>query len=105
MTLQQLAGDFGGGAEFEPGGEVPGGDPTLAFRAVNLTPHESGALVRFNKDSWVARFRAGRAFAGSPMPWEPFSRMSDADLEALWVYFNSIEPVDNEVVSTYRTDA
>ena len=105
MTLEQLAGDFGGGAEFEPGSEVPGGDPTLAFRAVNLTPHESSTLARFNKKSWVARFRAGRAFAGSPMPWEAFSRISDADLEALWVYFNSIEPVDNAVVSTFRTDA
>jgi len=31
------------------------------------------------------------------MPWGAFSRMSDADLEALYIYLMSLDPVENEI--------
>jgi hypothetical protein len=31
------------------------------------------------------------------MDWGPFSRMTDTDLEALYVYLNGLEPVDKEI--------
>jgi mono/diheme cytochrome c family protein len=92
-TMSFTGPEFAGGAEFEPEA-VPGADATLRFRSPNLTPHPSGVLARLEtREAWIARFRAGRVHPGSPMPWGPFARMSDADLEALWVYFNTLEPV------------
>ena len=37
--------------------------------------------------------RRGKHLLISPMDWGPFSRMSDQDLEALYLYLNSLEPV------------
>jgi mono/diheme cytochrome c family protein len=102
-TMRFTGPEFAGGAEFEAE-NVPGADTTLRYRSPNLTPHPSGVLARFEtKDAWIARFRAGRVHVGSPMPWGPFSRMSDADLEALWTFFNTLEPVAGDAgVSVFR---
>jgi hypothetical protein len=35
--------------------------------------------------------------AFSPMDWGPFSRMSDEDITAIWMYLNSLEPVKHDV--------
>ena len=100
--------EFAGGAIFttEPGS--PGESEGLTFRTVNLTPDSAtGALVRFgSKENWIKRFRQGRVYKGSVMPWGPFSKMSDTDLEALWVFFNSLPPVRHEVSpSAFRDTA
>ena len=99
QTGEKIGPEFGGGAIFRPEPGFPGHGEGLAFRTVNLTPDSAtGALVKFgSKENWVQRFRQGRVYRGSPMPWGPFTRMSDADLEALWVYFNSLQPVRNDV--------
>jgi hypothetical protein len=31
------------------------------------------------------------------MDWGPFSRMSDEDITAIWMYLNSLEPVAKDV--------
>jgi hypothetical protein len=31
------------------------------------------------------------------MDWGPFSRMSDEDIAAIWMYLNSLKPVKNDV--------
>ena len=41
----------------------------------------------------MARFRQGRVIPGSPMPWQAFSRMADADLRAMYRYLESVPPV------------
>lgn len=99
-TLTFIGPEFAGGAEFEP---MPGMglDPDVWARSPNLTPHETGVLQKFGSvEAWKARFRQGRIYRESPMHWGPFSRMSDADLEALWVFFNGLEPIENEVGAT-----
>ena len=79
-------------------GERTMDDPDVLMRMPNLTPHETGVLDNFpDEDAWVARFRAGRQIPESFMHWGPFSRMSEEDLRALYRFFNSLEPVDNEV--------
>lgn len=45
----------------------------------------------------IARFRAGRVVPESIMPWGPFSRMSDQDLRAIYLYLNSLDPHVNPV--------
>jgi hypothetical protein len=30
------------------------------------------------------------------MDWGPFSRMSDEDLEAIWLYLHSLDPIEND---------
>jgi mono/diheme cytochrome c family protein len=96
-TMEFIGPDFAGGATFEP---MPGMgyDPDLLTRSPNLTPHATGILDNFaDVEAWKKRMRAGRAVESSPMHWGPYSRMSDEDLEALWLFFNSLEPIDNEV--------
>ncbi|MEE8396462.1 MAG: cytochrome C [bacterium] len=93
-SAKQVGPDFGGGSELEPM-PFPDVDQTIWFRTPNLTPHPTGYLKRVGTvENWVARMRAGRVYAGSPMPWGPFSRMKEADLIALWKYLNSVEPVE-----------
>jgi mono/diheme cytochrome c family protein len=106
-TGEKIGQDFAGGSLFVPEPGFPGHGDGLSFRSVNLTPDPTGVLVKIgSKESWVKRFRAGRIYKGSPMPWGPFSRMSDADLEALWVYLNSLPPVANDVSpSVFRDSA
>ena len=85
----------------EPG--AAGEGEGLAFRSANLTPDSSGVLVKIgSRDAWIKRFRAGRVYKGSPMPWGSFALMTDADLEALWVYFNALQPVTNQVQTVFR---
>lgn len=100
-TYEAIGPEFAGGMEFEPLPELNlqlGMDPDLWVRSPNLTPSPNSALNRFKTlDNWIARFRNGRIIMISPMDWGPFSRMTDEDLEALWRYFNNLEPVENEI--------
>jgi mono/diheme cytochrome c family protein len=91
--------EFGGGFEFEPPpAGIMGSDGKTWYRSPNLTSDATGILARFPiKEEWINRFRQGRVLPGSPMHWGPFSRMSDSDLEALWVFFKSLPPVPHEV--------
>jgi mono/diheme cytochrome c family protein len=102
MTFEAIGPEFAGGMEFEPFPELHkalGVDEDLWTRSTNLTPHPKSALARFKTpEEWIARFRQGRVLLHSPMDWGPFSRMTDEDLTAIWLYLNSLEPVDNEIL-------
>ncbi len=91
----ELAGpEFSGNSLGEPTIE----DPNLIIRMPNLTPDPTGVLVRFaNEEEWIARFRAGRLIPESFMHWGPFSRMSEEDLRAIYIFLNSLDPVENDV--------
>lgn len=69
-------------------------DASRAYVTPNLTPDpETGAIHGWSEERFVERFRAGRVFASSHMPWGSFSKMSDTDLRAIYRYLNSVEPV------------
>ena len=99
-TMEFIGPEFAGGATFEPMPEL-GDDPNIWLRSPNLTPHPTGILDNFGSaEVWIQRFRAGRVVQQSPMHWGPFSRLSDEDLEALWLFFNSLDPIENDVGPT-----
>ena len=57
----------------------------------------TGRLARFDEDAFVARFRAGRAIPGSPMPWQAYRRMTDDDLRALYRFLKSVPAAEHDV--------
>jgi mono/diheme cytochrome c family protein len=94
-TFVATGADFSGGFEMEPLA-LPGADPTLWFRTPNITPKADGALMKFpDRETFIARFqKGGRQFAGSPMPWEAFGRMTTEDIGALYEFLHSVQPQD-----------
>jgi len=89
--------DFAGNNFFEPDSFSEG----YAFCSPNLTPHkESGVMAHWEEEYFITRFRNGRLIKGSPMPWGAFSRMDETDLKAIYLYLNSLQPVDNLIAKT-----
>ncbi len=101
MTFEAIGPEFSGGMEFEPLAELSKAlnvDPNIWTRSTNLTPHASGVLGKFkSQDDWIERFRQGRIIPNSPMDWGAFSKMTDDDLGALWIFLNTLDPVDHDV--------
>jgi len=101
MTYQATAPEFAGGMEFEPWPELYTylkTDPEVWLRTPNITPDPGGALAKYKTpEEFIARFRKGRLIDFSPMDWGPFSRMSDEDITAIWMYLNSLKPVKHDV--------
>ena len=58
---------------------------------------KTGIMAGWTKDEFINRFRNGRVFPGSPMPWGPFSRMTDMELTAIYKYLFSAPKVEREV--------
>jgi mono/diheme cytochrome c family protein len=87
------------------GGGVEGdeSDPTSEFEAPNLTPDpKTGRIAAWDEDTFVTRFRGGRAYAGSHMPWENFAEMTDVDLRSLFRYLKSLPPVAHDTGPSHR---
>jgi mono/diheme cytochrome c family protein len=101
VTFEAIGPEYAGGMEFEPVPEVhlaAGADPEVWFRTPNITPDPNSAFSKFKTmDEFKARFRQGRLINISPMHWGPFSRMSDEDLGALYLYLSSLDPVAHDV--------
>ncbi len=98
MTGTYIGTDYAGAAKFEvvdQHGNIISGKHLVT---PNLTPdEETGRMSGWSKKDFITRFRKGRVITGSPMPWGPFSRMSDMELTALYKYLTSLEPVKNEI--------
>ncbi len=68
--------------------------PGFVYVSPNLTPDSAtGHIASWNEDYFVSRFRAGLLIGDSPMPWGSFTRISDADLRALYRYLRGLAPV------------
>ena len=84
---------FGGATGF-----TEGDDPVHTWSPPNITSDpETGRLGALSEDGFVARFRLGRLFPDSPMPWQAFSRLAEEDLRAIYRYLKSVPPVKNDV--------
>ena len=78
-------------------------DPNFVFRMPNLTPdRETGIMAGWDEEQFVSRFRAGRAYEGSKMPWDNFKRMTDSDLRSLYRYLHSLPPTRHEIGAPRR---
>jgi mono/diheme cytochrome c family protein len=94
MKTGALAGPRFGGAS---GLEEPS-DPLHLWAPPNITSDSTtGRLAQLTEDEFVARFHAGRILPGSPMPWQGFQRMDEADLRAMYLYLKSVPPVTRDV--------
>jgi len=69
-------------------------DPTQVAVSPNLTPDpQTGIIASWSEASFIQRFQRGSLRPWSPMPWGPFSRMSEDDLGALYRYLQSLAPI------------
>jgi mono/diheme cytochrome c family protein len=92
------------GPRFSGGVMDVDGDPTRFFSVPNLTPDPAtGHITGWSEDQFVARFRAGKRYEDSHMPWDAFARMSDDDLRAVYRYLRTLEPVHNETGALLQT--
>jgi mono/diheme cytochrome c family protein len=76
-------------------------DPGIGV-APNLTPHPSG-LGDWTADDLQRALREGRRPDGSTisdaMPWRSLARLTDTEIEALWAYLRSLEPLPSALDS------
>jgi mono/diheme cytochrome c family protein len=91
--------------EFGPlsGGVIFGGQNVNRFRFVtpNLTPEkQTGIIANWDEEAFVARFKQGRVYEDSPMPWGSFARMEEVDLRAIYRYLKSIKPIAHKIEKT-----
>jgi cytochrome c553 len=78
------------------GGPIPGAPPDTP-QSANLTP--SGNLGNWTQEEFVTTMRSGVTPEGktldpSFMPWPIANAMTDVELQALWTYLSSLEPVE-----------
>lgn len=101
MTYEATGPEFAGGMEFEPWTDLHkhlGVDTTLWIRTPNITPDPESAFSKFKtSQDFINRFKQGKLVPFSPMDWGHFSRMSDEDLTAIWMFLNSLQPVKKDV--------
>jgi len=78
-------------------------DPTSELQAPNLTPDpKSSPIAAWDEATFLTRFRGGKVFRGSDMPWENVAEMTDADVRSLYRYFRSLTPVAVVAAPSHR---
>jgi len=75
-----------GGAPMEAGDNA---HTKLVPPDITANPGTGRADV-WTEDEFVARFHAGVRIPGSPMPWQAFRRITDADVRAIYRYLRSL---------------
>lgn len=77
------------------GGPIPGTPPEWP-PAQNITPNRETGLGTWTIADFEIALRTGKRPDGSAiseyMPWKATAKMSDEDLEALWLYLQSVPP-------------
>lgn len=72
--------------------------PFGTLYATNITPHPESGIGRWSEAAFIRAMREGVARDGSHLfpafPYTHFTRISDQDLQALYAYTMSLEPVD-----------
>jgi mono/diheme cytochrome c family protein len=90
-TKRDMAGKYIG----EP---FAGGNDIEGFITPNLTPDPSGRIYKWSQQNFIDRFRMGKLYPNSPMPWNSFKRMSDDELKAIYNFLRSTKPVHTEKI-------
>jgi mono/diheme cytochrome c family protein len=98
--------EFGGSMEFKT--------PAGIVRSANITPDMETGIGKWDKHTFVQRFRAYADSnyvpaamtpndLNSPMPWMMYAGMSKSDLEAIYTYLRSLGPISNAVAKFEKT--
>jgi mono/diheme cytochrome c family protein len=82
------------GEYFAGGLEIDG------FITPNLTPDPSGRIYNWSQKNFIDRFRMGKIYQKSPMPWNSFKRMSDDELKSIYHFLRTVKPVKTEKIIT-----
>ena len=76
-----------------------GEESRLIATAANLTPHNGTGLGSWDEADFMRVFREGVGPDGMPvdssMPWFALDAMSDEELSALWMFLQTVEPIEN----------
>ena len=92
-TGEYLSPFFSGGLPFKSRRH-----PGYVYMSSNLTPDTTtGRITTWSEEDFLLRFRQGLVIPDSPMPWGGFSRMTDNDLRALYLYLHSLSPVHHNI--------
>ncbi len=90
--------DMAGGLYMAPEAHTEG----ESFMTPNLTPDpETGHIVGWTEEEFIARLKSGRVYKHSAMPWALYARMDSTDLRAIYRYLMSLEPVNNPVTKIH----
>lgn len=82
--------------------------PFGTVRSSNITPHKQTGIGNWDKQQFVDRFKQYDVPAESlstvqegqfntVMPWQMYAGMTEQDLEAIYTYLQTVEPVENRV--------
>jgi len=70
--------------------------------AINLTPDPETGMGKWQEKVFVQAIKTGKHLGvgrpiGPPMPWEPYSHMSESELKLIFAYLRTIPPIRNRV--------
>jgi len=67
------------------------------FYPPNLTPDPTtGHIYDWTEAGFVRRFKMGKVYKDSPMPWYQYKEITEPDLKAMFLYLKSIDPIQND---------
>jgi mono/diheme cytochrome c family protein len=94
-----------GGAPYAGGDELK--TPFGSIYGPNITPDPATGIGSWSKADFVRALRMGIGKNGEylypAMPYPNYTKLSDADLDALWTYFRGIKPVHHVApANTFR---
>ncbi len=83
--------------------------PFGTVRSSNITPHKQTGIGNMSKEKFVNRFKqydipvdslpdVEEKQFNTIMPWQMYAGMTEQDLEAIYAYLQTVEPVENKVV-------
>lgn len=73
-------------------------DKKYTFTTPNITPDKNtGHITAWSEEVFVNRFRQGKVYPQSPMPWGPFGRMSDMEIKAIYRFLKTLAPVERKI--------
>lgn len=78
------------------------GGPWGISYAANITPHKENGIGKWSEKDFINVIRLGihssfKRTLMPPMPWNEINRLSDEDLGAIFVYLQTVKPIDNKV--------
>ena len=87
ITGAYIGAFYEGGLAFEPPG-----DERHGVTSPSLKPDAKGRIAGLDREQFSARMKAGLTRSWSPMPWGPYSGMTETDLDAIYLYLASLRP-------------
>lgn len=73
-------------------------DPKYVFHTPNISPDKkTGHIADWSEERFLKRFRSGKVYPQSPMPWGPFGRMSDMEIKAIYRYLQTVTPYEKKI--------